>query len=145
MSILDPLTAFRYAVEIEGITQALFTECKGLTVTWDVFKFKEGGVNEYEHQLPTRIKASKISLKHGMANSQELWDWMMAGASTGKVNYSNVSIILYHTNGEEARRWNLNRAYPINWKGADFKSDSKQVVVETLDIAFHGIEMIESS
>jgi phage tail-like protein len=141
----DPLAAYKYAVEIEGIAQALFTECKGLAVEWETLKFKEGGVNNFEHQFPTRIKSSKITLKHGMANTQDLWNWMIAGTTTGKVKYTNMSIILRHPTGQEARRWNLTRAYPLAWKGGDLKSDSKNTVIETLEIAFHGIAMEETS
>ena len=34
-----------------------------------------------------------------------LRDWMMAGVNTGQVKYTNMSIILRHPNGDEARRW----------------------------------------
>ena len=141
----DPLTAFKFAIEIGGVIQAGFTECSGLTLQWDIFKYKEGGVNNYEHQLPNRVKAAKITLKHGTFVSPELWQWCTQGMYDGNVNYVNLSIVMYGGGWHETKRWNLERAYPIQWKGPSLKADSKQVAIETLVIAFHGLDLEENA
>ena len=139
----DPLAAFKFTIEIGGVIQAGFTECSGLSLQWQVTKYKEGGVNNFEHQLPERIKAAKVTLKYGTVVSSDLWRWCMKGMEDGRVEYRNISIVMYDNGWEEVKRWNLERAYPMQWKGPSLKSDSKKVAIETLVIAYHGLGLDE--
>jgi len=142
----DPIPAFRFRVEIDGIIEAGFTECKGLGFRWKVMQVKEGGVNSYVHQLPERVEYSKITLKRGVALSTALWEWCRQGMYDGCVVRRNVSIILFDRVGEEiieVKRWDLQGAYPVNWKGANLKADSKRVAIETLELAHHGMTLNE--
>lgn len=140
----DPLSDFRFAIEIGGIIHGDFTECSQFSMQWKVEKYREGGVNNYEHQLPTRIKAAKVTLKYGTAVSPEMWEWCTQGIFDGHVKYVNMSIVMYGPGWEEMKRWNLERAYPIQWKGPSLKSNSKKVAIESLTIAFHGMQLEES-
>ncbi len=140
----DPLTEFKFTIEIGGIIQAGFTGCSGLSVKWKTKKYKEGGVNNYEHQLPERIKAAKVTLKYGTVVSPEMWQWCTQGMDNGNVDYRNLSIVMYNNGWQESKRWNLERAYPIQWKGPSLKAASKKVSIETLVIAFHGMDLEES-
>lgn len=144
--IPDPVPAFRFWVEIDGVIEAGFTECSGLGMKWKVLQYKEGGVNDYVHQLPERVEYAAITLKKGIALSSALWDWCQQGIYDGKVARKNVSIILFdQVSGEvrEVKRWNLKDAYPIKWKGPALKADSKNVAIETLEIVPHGLMLAE--
>jgi phage tail-like protein len=145
-SMPDPIPSFRFRIELDGIIEAGFTECKGLGMKWKVFQYKEGGVNEYVHQLPERVEYSKITLKRGIALSSALWDWCQQGILDGQVKRRNVSIILFDKVGDEVRevkRWNLRDAFPIKWSGPDLKADSKNVAIETLEFVHHGLMLDE--
>jgi len=137
----DPLTTFKFNIEIEGIIEGGFTECKGLQIQWKVEKFREGGVNQFEYQRPKHIKAAKVKLSNGMAYSETLWRWFETGFIDGKVDYRNVSIIMFDNDYTEKRRWNLQNAFPLKWKAPDLKAKGKETAIETLELAFHGITM----
>lgn len=140
MDKIDPIAVYKFGLEIEGIITGWFTECSGLSIEREVFKWEEGGLNEYEHQLPGRTKYSNITLKRGVAGD-ELWNWFQKGLYDGKVGRQNISIILYSRDGTKAKRWNLREAYPNKWTGPSFKADSNEVAIETLEIVHHGLEM----
>ena len=77
MARIDPVASFKFHVEIAGIIEGGFTECKGLDIKWKVKKYKEGGVNSFIHQLPERVQYSKVTLKRGLAyrkKSKVNWD-----------------------------------------------------------------------
>ncbi len=132
---------FRYAIEISGIIEAYFLECSGLDITRETHPYSEGGVNNYEHQLPKAAKVGKITLKRGITTSPELWNWFQEGLYDGKVKMVNPSITLYNSAHEVLQRWDLIRAYPVRWSGPSLKSDSTQVAVETLELVCHGIQL----
>lgn len=136
----DPMAGFKFHVEIRGVTEALFTECSGLGVEREVYSYEEGGVNDFVHKLPGRLKYTNVVFKRGLTLSQELWDWFQIGSYNGRVKKRSVSVILYNIDGSVAQRWDLINAYPVKWTGPAFKSDSTQAAIETLELAHHGIE-----
>ena len=125
---VDPFATFKFHVEVNNITQAAFTQCSGLEMSTEVFEYKEGGLNEYVHKIPGRMKVSNITLKRGFATSNELFDWykelevkLLKGEP---FDFQQVTIILY-SSAEQGKlmRWTLNKAFPVKWVGPAFKVD----------------------
>ncbi len=137
----EPVSGFRFAVEIKGIIEGWFTECSGLSIEREVYTHQEGGANDFEHKLPGRIKYTNITLKRGVADDK-LWDWFQKGLYDGQVKRTNISIILYNSDLSPAKRWNLIAAFPVKWTGPDFNAGDNQVAIETIEIAHHGLEII---
>jgi phage tail-like protein len=141
---VDPYRNFNFLVEIDGITQASFQECTGgLSSEIDVTEYREGGYSP-EHgntvvKLPGLTKYANITLKWGITDSKDLFDWHKK-ASIGTIERKNGSIILLNEAGEEAIRWNFFNGWPAKWKGPDFTAKSSDIAVETLEIAHEGIE-----
>ena len=137
---VDPLATLRFHVEIEGIEEAAFNECSGLQAETEVFPYEEGGLNDTVHQLPVRTKFSNVTLKRGITNSNELWDWYY-DVITGTVERKNMSIILYSCDYNEVIRWNLTSVFPVKWVAPNFVSSDNSVAVETLELVHEGIEV----
>ena len=134
----DPYVNLRFAVEIDHVTVALFSECSALTIETETFEYPEGGVNSYTHKLPTRTKYGNITLKRGLDDTQELYDWYLLNVS-GQTKRRNLSIILYDLFGSKSRRWDLMGAYPCKWTGPDLRVDTGAVAVETVEFAHSGL------
>jgi phage tail-like protein len=129
----DVHAAFRFVVKIDGINQAVFTECTLPNIEWDVEEVKEGGLNTYVHQLPGRRKASKVSLKNGIGTG-DLLEWYK---EIMQESYSprSVTITLMDAAHETVMNWNIENAYPAKWTGPQLKADDNTVAVETLELA----------
>ncbi len=137
---IDPFPAFKFYVEIGDITHAVFSECSGLEVEVEVFEYEEGGLNDYVHKLPGRVKYSDVTLKKGMATSDALWDWY-AKTLQGKIERKNISIMLYDTSGQESRRWDFEDAYPVKWTGPAFQAGENVAAIETLVLTHRGMQL----
>lgn len=136
----DPTSVYKFGVEIEGILSGWFTECSGLNIERKIETYQEGGVNDYVHKLPGQIELSNVTLKRGLIG-EELWQWFHKGLYDAMVERHNVTISLYSNDRCQVKRWNLRQAYPIKWQGPDFKVDSTQVAVETVEFVHHGMEV----
>jgi phage tail-like protein len=138
MSSPDPSLSFRFAVEIAGIQEAHFTECSGFESKIEVEEYKEGGLNGYVHKLPGRQSFGNITLKRGMTNSTQLWDWLdrLSNATAKKDEKKNISVVLYDGKGAEQLRWNLTAAYPVKWSSPTMQTEQSAVLIETLEIAY---------
>ncbi len=61
----DPFAYFRFRVEIEGITQAGFTECTGLGSIVEVVDYREGGEGTPVRKIPGRVTHPDIAFAMG--------------------------------------------------------------------------------
>jgi phage tail-like protein len=131
---------FRFAVQIDGITEAVFTECTLPTLEVQVHQQMEGGLNNAVHQLPGRVKAGKITLKRGITTSSELLEWYMSVAQ-GELEESQrtLSVVMYNSLLEEVLRWDFQGAFPSRWTGPSFVSGNSQVAIETLELAYQAM------
>lgn len=142
-SSTDPTAYFnaKFWVEIDGIAQAFFTECSGLSAETEVFEYAEGGLNDFVHKLPVRTRYSNVTVKRGWVETDELWQWFSQCAA-GQLQTKSVSIILYENKGQSQAqpkaRWDLIQAYPVKWQGPEFNVDSTTVAVEAIELAHNG-------
>lgn len=134
----DPFRAYNFLVEIDGITRAAFRECSGLDSTQDPIEYREGGEALTTRKLPGLVKYSNISLKRGITDDAELWEWRKK-AIDGKVERKNGSIILLDDAGAEKLRWNFVNAWPTKWTGPTFNATGNEVAIESMDIAHEGV------
>jgi phage tail-like protein len=137
--IPDPYGNFNFLVELDGITRAAFQECSGFDSTVDVIEHREGGENSTLRKLPGMTKYSNISLKWGITDDRELYDWHRRIVQ-GDIERKNGSIVLLDRHGDEKIRWNFIRAWPTKWDGPDFNAEGTDVAIETLELAHEGVE-----
>jgi phage tail-like protein len=140
----DPLVGYHFHVEIDGITQAQFRECSGLGSESQVVEYKESvkGVTTLRKQ-PGPIKWQDITLKRGVTDIMELWNWRKQ-VEQGKVDEArkNGSIVLYNQAEKEIARWNFKEGWPSKLNGPTVKADANEVAIEELTIAHEGLERV---
>ena len=129
---------FRFRVEIEGITSAGASEVTGLLIETETEPYEEGGVNDFIYQLPKRTKYQHITLKRGITDLDDMWNWFQKVVS-GSFERKNGAIILMDSSGNDSWRWDFFEAYPVKWTGPELKADSNTVAFETIELAHHGI------
>ncbi len=134
----DPYRSYNFLVEIDGMTRAGFRECSGLDTSQDPIDYREGGEALHVRKLPGLVKYSNISLKRGITDDAELWEWRKK-AMDGKVERKNGSIILLDDTGTEKLRWNFVEGWPSKWTGPTFNATGNEVAIETLEIAHEGV------
>ncbi len=135
---IDPYRVYKYKVEIDGITRGGFQEASGLDSSQDPIEYREGTDPLHSKKLPGMNKSSNISLKWGITDDAELWEWRKKSIE-GKTERKNGSIVLYNDAGEEKIRWNFAEAWPTKWTGPSFKASGNEVAVEALEIAHEGL------
>src|ERR1043165_3545360 len=89
---VDAHPACRFYVEIDSMTQAVFSEVSGLGIEMVVEEVEEGGNNGFVHRLPGRCKVSNLTLKRGITNSNDFLKWITEVAR-GEIKKKNVTVI----------------------------------------------------
>lgn len=134
--IIEAHGSFRFAVKADDI-EATFTECTLPSLEVDVLEQKEGGYNHGTHLIAGPVKAGRLTLKRGIATTNELLKWYLDVANGDRKKAErNVSVIMFDSTGAEVIHLAFVAAYPVKWTGPSFKASDNQVAIETLELAF---------
>ena len=135
----DPYANFNYMLEIDGITNAGFSECSGLNMENTPIEYREGTDTFLTpRKQPGLMKYGNITLKRGVTQNPELVAWLVQTES-GDVTRRTVSIVLLDELRQEAVRWNLREAWASKWMGPDLKANASEMSIETLEITHEGL------
>ena len=139
MPRVDPYKNFRFLVEIDGIVQAGFSECSGLGSEVEVVEYREGGEDTTVRKLRGKASYPDISLKWGLTDSRELYDWHLA-AVNGNVERKNGSVILLDDTGQEKVRWNFFNAWPSKYEAPSLDAKGSDVAIDSLTVCSERME-----
>ncbi|GAA3284455.1 MULTISPECIES: phage tail protein [Dactylosporangium] len=139
-NVVDPYRAYNFKLLINNVTEGHFTEVNGLGVKVERISYREAGNNSIVRAIPSRVTYPPVTLRFGLTDSADLWDWLMT-AVEGRVNRRNVSIVVLDSSGStEAIRWNLLNAWPQEWYGSPLDAMSRELAIETLTLAHEGLQ-----
>ena len=133
----DPYRAFRFLVEIDGTEQGGFQTVSGIERDTKIEPYREGGVNDHEHQHAGLTTYPPLRLKRGLVDPA-LWDWHQE-VIAGEVKRKTISVVLLDEVGAEVWRWVLAGAFPAKWSGAELDAGSSALATETVEFVHHGL------
>jgi len=136
----DPFAAFNFLVEIDGVTQAGFSECSGINTETDPIEYRNGNEDITVRKLPGLKKFGNITLKRGYTDTKELWEWRKK-VLDGKTERKSGAVVLLNEARQPALRWNFFEAWPRKWEGPSFNAKNNEVAIETLEIVCERMEL----
>jgi phage tail-like protein len=136
---VDPYQSFRFRLEIDGIIQGGFSECSGFGSSVEVVEYREGGDPMTVRKLPGKATYPDITLKWGITDSHELYDWH-ATALAGNPQRKNGSIVLFdHANNEKVR-WNFFQAWASKYDGPSLNATGNEIAIDSLTLSYERLE-----
>jgi phage tail-like protein len=138
----DPLIGFNFALELQETITGYFTECSGIGSEHEVIEHKvvTNKGQEVVQKIPGRLKWGDVTLKRGITDSMEIWDWraMVERGEMGKAR-KTCSVIMFDRNYKEIARWNFENAWPSKISGPSVKSDDSNFSVEEVTLVHEGM------
>jgi phage tail-like protein len=150
---LDPPVSYNFSVSItpskyKRVEDTYFSEISGISSEIDVEVKKEGGQNDYVYHLPKGAKASRITLKRGLASvNSEIIDWCFKtiNLETTKIEPKQLVISLLDKNPKSPRMtWAFYNAIPVKWLMSDFNAQESNVAIESIELVFSKMEILSS-
>jgi phage tail-like protein len=145
----DPFTVFNFEVDLTipdatslGMATTLcnmeFAECDGLEMTMEPKTVREGGNNTRQFHLPGPVSFGTLTLKRGMTQNQDIWNWFSAVADGRRRNARASGVI--RLNGRDASVTNvsyeLQDCLPIKVKAPGMNAKDGVIAIEELQIAY---------
>ena len=138
----DPVPSYAFHVQIQGIVEASFIQCSGLSVTREVVTLREGGYNDGVHYLPGQLSFGKVSLQSGIAYSDALWKWFNTGHEHGGVRFRDVAILqVVPYTQKVVRKYDLTHCMVTQWTGPSLNTGTNDAAIETIEFAFRNFAL----
>jgi phage tail-like protein len=135
---LDPIEAYRFDVEIEGIIVGGFSEVSGIQSELKLYSYREGGENGFVHYFPDSAEQARLVLKRGMIYSDALWSWYREVVG-GLLRRRTVYVLMVDRDGDVAFIWGFTNAFPVKWTGPDLNASTSAIAVESVELVYQEI------
>lgn len=146
-----PYAAFNFIVELNGGRDANsliggFSEVTGLTTEFTMAEYRNGNEKlNRVRKLPGIYKVGDVTLKRGVINSQDYWDWIAQTRAVGHVSKREVVITLRDEAGSPVQKWTLSGVTPMKYTGPQLNSKGgtdvaiEELVLSAEDINFEAL------
>lgn len=135
MARKDPYRNFRFRVEIDGITQAAFSDATIPDSTTAPIDYRDGTDPTHNRKLSGQTTYGNVTLKWGLTDSMDLYNWRKQVIDKGaQGNRKNLSLVLIDEAGDDKARWNIMEAWPTKYDASDLSAKGAEVVIENLDL-----------
>lgn len=143
MARKDPYKNYRFLVEIDGIVQAGFKEVTIPDSTQDPIDYREGSDQPTIRKIPGLIKYGNITLKWGMTDSMDLYNWRKQVEDGKTDDYRrNMAIILMNEQAEQVGRWQFSDAWPSKYDAPDLNAAGSEIAIESIEIVHEGMKRV---
>lgn len=118
-----------------------FAECSGLELTMQPEEYKEGGNNGAVLKFASRVTWANLTLKRGITDSAELWDWHFSYIE-GRGRRRDGVIVLLNAARAPVQAWYFRRGLPVKYSGPSLNGSQNSVAIEAIEIAHEGIHQV---
>lgn len=139
-----PYTAFRFEVVLDldqptpglgsPLVDAAFAECDGLEMTMEPKVVESASVTDRQQRLIGPVKYGQVTLKRGMTNNLQLWQWFAQGTRAGSVLRAHGQITMWDSNGSPAVEFELIGCLPVKMRAPSLNASNGLVAVEELGL-----------
>ncbi|RMH34165.1 MAG: phage tail protein [Nitrospirae bacterium] len=142
-----PYSAFNYLVNLNGPIgpeEPLggFSDVSGLSTDITIAEYRNGNEKEnHVRKVPGIHKVGDVTLKRGIVNSQDLWDWVKDTRLNGPSAKRDVVITLRDEAGQDVQSWILRGVVPMKYTGPTLAAKGGgDVAMEELTLSVEGLE-----
>jgi len=148
-----PFTGFNFSVEISvplignKLCNAAFSDCDGLDMTMDVKTIREGGNNTQQIRLAGPVNYGTVTLKRGLTDSFDLWDWFdaqqhgTAKQLRGDLRGDAEIVLMSEDQQTERARFVLKKCLLAKLKAPTLNAKDGAIAIEEMQLVFESMTL----
>lgn len=136
-----PFTTFNFLVNLRepgngpALCEAGFAECDGLEMNLAPKTIREGGNNGRMIHLTGPISYGQISLKRGMTDDLDLWDWFERSQTEPGLRASG-EVMMLGSDRQPVLQVDLSGCLPVKLKVPGLNAKDGQIAIEEMQLAY---------
>jgi phage tail-like protein len=145
MDRTSPYSAFNFLVTLgdRAADEPLggFSDVSGLSTEFTVSEYRYGNdPEEHVRKVPGVNKTGDVTLKRGVVNSIDLWNWIEQIRDVGPDGQRDVVITMLSESGKSVQKWTLRGVIPLKYTGPTFAAKGGgDVAMEELTLSAEGV------
>ena len=132
-----PMPKFRFEADFGTGLIGAFQEVSGIDAENQMIEYRKSNTPHFSaEKMPGITKYGNITMKRGVfVNGSAFWDWYQQ-IQVNTITRRTAYIKLLDENGKVTMQWTLNNAWPTKITCTDLKSDSNEVAIDTIEMAY---------
>jgi phage tail-like protein len=137
-----PLTGFNFRIDLrlgdaaEPLCGGSFSEVDGLEIKIEPKTIREGGGNGRQIHLMGPVGYGELTLRRGMSETLELWDWFERVQSERGLRAEGEITVLSPDRERTTMRYQLGGCFPLSLKGPALNAGAGEGAIEEAKIAY---------
>jgi phage tail-like protein len=146
-----PFTTFNFKVNLRlagagdgtELCSASFSDCDGMEMNMQLKTIREGGNNQRQIHLVGAVIYGQLSLKRGMTNSFDLWDWFERVQQEPNLRASGEIIILSSDRSKKDGdvQFVITGCLPVKLKAPTLSAKDGGIAIEEMQIAYETLKL----
>ncbi|HEY2383504.1 MAG TPA: phage tail protein [Terriglobia bacterium] len=152
MARTAPYPSYNYIVNLNGPRDPEkllggFSDVSGLSTEIHISEYRDGNEAEsHVRKIPGSHKVGDVTLKRGVVDSSDLWDWITQTETTGILAQRDVIITLRDEAANPVQSWKLRNVVPMKYTGPTLAGKGGgEVAMEELVLCAEGFEIDPAS
>ena len=144
-----PFTTFNFQVVLtlpdggRPLCNAAFAECSGLEMSLKPKTYQEGGNNDQQIHLAGPVTYGQLTLKRGMTDSFDLWDWFDRVAGGEYRLRAHGVVAMRSSDGQTMQaRFELIRCLPLKIKAPALNARDGVIAIEEMQVAYERMQIL---
>ena len=147
-----PYPAYNFIVNLNGPRDPEkllggFSDVSGLSTEIHISEYRDGNeVEAHVRKIPGSHKVGDVTLKRGLVNSSDLWEWIKNTRTTGVNAKRDVTVTLRDEANTPVQSWILRSVAPMKYTGPTLAGKGGgEVAMEELVLSVEGLEIVPAS
>jgi len=143
-----PYPSYSYIVNLNGPRDpdkllGGFSDVSGLSTEIHISEYRDGNEAEpHVRKIPGSHKVGDVTLKRGVVDSSDLWDWITETETTGILAQRDVIITLRDEASNPVQSWKLRGVVPMKYTGPTLAGKGGgEVAMEELVLSAQAFEI----
>jgi phage tail-like protein len=143
-----PYPSYNYIVNLNGPRDpdkllGGFSDVSGLETDIHISEYRDGNETEpHVRKIPGSHKVGDVTLKRGVVDSSDLWDWITDTRTNGVDAQRDVIITLRDEAANPVQKYTLRNAVPMKYTGPMLAGKGGgEVAMEELVLSAEGFEI----
>lgn len=152
MARVAPFPQYNYLVDLKSDRDPQkplggFAEVSGLKTELHISEYRDGNdANPHVHKYPGMHTVGDVTLKRGVVDSSDLWEWITDARTTGVDAQRDVTITLRDEASNPVQIYKLYGVTPKGLNGPALNAKgSGDLAIEELVLAVEGYEITSAS
>ena len=139
-----PFTTFRFEVVLDldvptpglesPLCDAAFADCEGLDMTMEPKIVESASVTDRQQRLIGPVKYGQFTLRRGMTDNLQLWQWFAQGTRPGSVLTAHGQITMWDSAANPVVQYTLEGCLPVHMRAPALSAKDGMIAVEELGL-----------